>query len=379
MSGENKFKVGILSMQRIFNYGSFLQGYGLKSILTELGCDVQFVDYHPGKCLVDSQEKTGILRKLSKAAEVLRYKAPLPEKLKFIKYKKNYAANYFPLLGIDENMNYSPELDLLVIGSDEVFNCVQDNTNVGFSPELFGNGQKAKSIISYAASFGNTTIEKLENYHVDGTVGEWLGKFDAISVRDANSGKIVKKLLAKEPVYNLDPVLAYDYAGKCSRIPDSVPESGYIILYGYSGRFSAKECAKIRKIADKRNLKVFCIGGVQDCCDKFIDCDPFKVIAYFQHADAVITDTFHGSILSVITHRNFVSIIRSSGYGNAEKLSDLLLRLKRTDRRLKRLSELEELLFTPVDYTETDRIIAHERKRTYDYLSRFIQRGRNED
>ena len=47
-------RAGILSMQRIYNYGSFLQAFGLKSILESLGCDVQFVDYEPGKCLVTS-------------------------------------------------------------------------------------------------------------------------------------------------------------------------------------------------------------------------------------------------------------------------------------------------------------------------------------
>ena len=45
-------KAGILSMQRIYNYGSFLQAYGLKEILKELGCDVEFVAYHPGECLI---------------------------------------------------------------------------------------------------------------------------------------------------------------------------------------------------------------------------------------------------------------------------------------------------------------------------------------
>lgn len=50
-------KVGIMSMQRIINYGSFLQAYGLKSILEELGADVEFIDYHPGECLlIDKNE-----------------------------------------------------------------------------------------------------------------------------------------------------------------------------------------------------------------------------------------------------------------------------------------------------------------------------------
>ena len=56
-------KVGILSMQRIANYGSFLQAYGLKHMLEDLGCEVQFVDYHPGETLIPSNEGTGIKRK----------------------------------------------------------------------------------------------------------------------------------------------------------------------------------------------------------------------------------------------------------------------------------------------------------------------------
>ena len=86
-------KVGILSMQRILNYGSFLQAYGLKKILEDLGCDVEFVDYHPGECLVPTNGGKGLIRKVSKVIEVFKYHAPLKEKLKFI------LANFFnPIL-----------------------------------------------------------------------------------------------------------------------------------------------------------------------------------------------------------------------------------------------------------------------------------------
>ena len=52
-------RVGIMSMQRIANYGSFLQTYGLKCILQELGCAVEFVDYHPGKVLISAKSRKG--------------------------------------------------------------------------------------------------------------------------------------------------------------------------------------------------------------------------------------------------------------------------------------------------------------------------------
>ncbi len=372
MSETRIKKAGILSMQRIFNYGSFLQAFGLKSILEDIGCQVQFADYYPGECLVSDNGEKGFSRKLSKAAEVMKSKAPLAEKLRFIRYKKNYAKNYYPYLGIDESLHYAPDVDLLVIGSDEVFNCVQDNPNVGFSPELFGVGQTAEKVISYAASFGNTTMQKLEQYNVKDKVAGWLKELDAISVRDANSGEIIKELTGKDPVYNLDPVLMYDFVGKCSKIPSSVPETGYMILYGYSNRFTEEECRLIRQYADKKGLKIFCIGGVQSCCDKFIDCDPFTVIAYFQHADKVVTDTFHGTILSVITHRDFVSIVRSSGYGNSEKLIDLLSRLRLTNRKIDTFNDISSLMDKSIDYSVTDSIIKEEREKTYSYLRSFI-------
>lgn len=362
-------EVGILSMQRIFNYGSFLQAYGLKKMLEELECKVYFVDYHPGNCLISPSEGTGLRRKLKKGMDALKGSAPISEKLKYIKYKRTYAANYYPYLEINEQMNYKTNYDLLIIGSDEVFNCVQDNVNVGFTLELFGAGNKANRLISYAASFGNTTIEKLEMHGISEQIGQQLKQFDSISVRDKNSGTIVETLTDIRPLYHLDPVLAYDFIGKCSEIPSSVPYHNYIVLYGYSNRFCKDECKAIKEFAHEENLRVFCIGGIQDVCDLFIDCNPFEVIAYFKNASYVFTDTFHGAILSIIANKTFVSLVRKKGYGNSEKMLDLLSRLKLGGRVADdNLQNLRQLCETPINYDAVNQLIALERKRSYEYL-----------
>ena len=262
---------------------------------------------------------------------------------------------------------------MLVIGSDEVFNCVQNNANVGFSPELFGVDNNAKRVISYAASFGNTTIEKLDKYHVKEQVQKWLKDMNAISVRDHNSINIVETLTGKKPEYHIDPVLAYDFVGKCKDIPQKITQEKYIILYGYSGRFTNEECEKIARYAREKKCKIVCIGGIQNCCDEFVDCSPFEVIAYFQNAEAIITDTFHGTILSIITHSQFATVVRSKGYGNVEKLMDLLKRLKLTNRVLESMDGLADKIATPIDYTETDLVIQEERQHTYDYLKAQIE------
>lgn len=257
-------------------------------------------------------------------------------------------------------MNYNPKLDCLVIGSDEVFNCIQKNANVGYSLELFGKNNNAKKLLTYAASFGNTTLDKLKKYKKDDEIAELLRKFDLISVRDANSGKIVEKLTDKVPVYNLDPVLTYDYMNCCDKIPDLSINEKYLILYAYSGRISNDEAEWISKYAKKKNLKVYAIGGIQKCADCFIDCSPFEVLSYFENAEEVITDTFHGSIFSVITHRPFTTLVRQSvgnDYGNEEKLSDLLKRLNLENRMTTNVADVASINKEKIDFEKVDEFL----------------------
>ena len=371
-------KIGIMSMQRIANYGSFLQAYALKQLIEELGCEVQFVDYHVGAPVIaenaDSSNK--LVRKLKKGLETFQYKALLSHKVSFIRYKQSFASKYMPLLGITDEMNYNPTLDCLVIGSDEVFNCIQKNSNVGYSPELFGKDNHAKKLITYAASFGNTTLDKLEKYDKAEEVGSLLKKFDAVSVRDANSGSIVEQLTGKEPLYNLDPVLAYDYMCCCKEIPQIQADEKYLILYAYAGRISNAEADWISTYAKKKRLKVYAIGGIQKCADRFIDCSPFEVLAYFRNAEEVITDTFHGSIFSVITHRPFTTLIRKSvgnSYGNEEKLSDLLERLNLSERMTTKIEDAESINEKQIDYMKVDELLKTQREVAKKYLEAQIQ------
>ncbi len=369
-------KVGIMSMQRIANYGSFMQAYGLKQLIEELGCEVEFVDYHVGVPVIaenaDSSNK--LVRKIKKGLETFNYQAPLSHKLSFIHYKQSFSKKYMPLLGVTDEMNYNPTLDCLVIGSDEVFNCIQKNSNVGYSLELFGKDNNAEKLVTYAASFGNTTLEKLEKYGKADEIGELLGRFDAISARDANTGAIVKELTGRELVYNLDPVLTYDYMNS-GKIPEIRTNEKYLILYAYAGRISNEEADWISTYAKRKGLKVYAIGGIQKCADCFVDCSPFEVLAYFKNAEEVITDTFHGSIFSVITHRPFTTLIRNSvgnSYGNEEKLSDLLRRLDLVDRMTTKIEDAERINGMTINYEKVDEMLKEQRKVARGYLRKYL-------
>ena len=375
--------VAIMSMQRIFNYGSSLQAYGLRRLAEGAGEDVHvsFVDFEPGEILVKEEgarsPASGFRRAVSKVAEYNQVDATWADKLRFFNHKRSYGKRYFPMIGIPSAPNRDLDVDVQIIGSDEVFNCVQSNTNVGFSRDLFGHRSPAGRVISYAGSFGNTTMEKIEAFSIREMLADDFSRFAAISVRDRNSAQIVEELTGRPPEIHLDPVLAYDFMRLEERIPTERRFAGkYILVYGYAGRLDHEENGIVERYARDIGATVVCLGGVHGCCDRFVDCDPFELIAFFRDAEAIITDTFHGTILSIINRRPFGSIIRRSvghGYGNEEKLGYLLDTLGLPAQKVTDLSQLTSVLGNDVDYYAVGELLARERDRTLAYLRRALQ------
>ena len=118
------------------------------------------------------------------------------------------------------------------------------------------------------------------------------------------------------------------------------------------------------------------IGGIQKCADQFVDCSPFEVLAYFRNAEEVITDTFHGSIFSIITHRPFTTLIRKSvgnSYGNEEKLSDLLKRLELNTRMTTKIESVENINEQVINYEKIDEILKTHRKVARQYLQKNLE------
>lgn len=353
-------KIGIMSMQRVVNYGSFMQSYALKNMIQSIDkdFDVEFVDFNIGSPLV--KDKLKYCKKIKRNKNLINF-------LKKRKVNKLFAHKYdlyLKKIGVTSKKNYNPsDIDTLVIGSDEVFNCMQD-LPIGYSKELFGYHYFDKNVISYAASFGNTTLDQLKKYNVDSEIGEMLSNFKSISVRDSNSYHIVKTLCKKNISLNLDPVLIWDF----SNIKDvQIKLKNYIILYVYPGRLSRKEEAAIKRFAKNHDKKIITLGMYQRIADDNTPLDdPFSIFSYFKNADYVITDTFHGSIFSIKSHTKFCSIIRDS---NSNKLNDLLITLKQNDRIANNVDYIEKLYNTDCDFMKSDNVIKTEREKAIKYLS----------
>lgn len=368
-------KVGIMSMQRVENYGSFLQAYGLKREIEKFGHTVQFVDYEVEPSVVPSREepkKNLINSKISKVFHMLSpaYRAWRQKQIKmnstFHEFIKAYNERFLPKLEIKKEKNICPKLDALVIGSDEVFNCTQPGNRVGFSRQLFGKDNNAQKVISYAASFGSTTYEKLEQYHIEEEVRELLKQFDLISVRDKNSQGIVEKLCGFIPESHIDPVLLYDFP-EVNKIPISMKD--YIVVYAYADRIKGKEAEAIRKFAKQENKKILSLGFYQPFCDQYILASPLEVLAYIKNANYVITDTFHGTIFSIKYQKNFGTIIRDS---NQQKLNDLIQRFGVENRQISNLEQLSNILVSDINKKSIKEKIDCERAVALKYLRKYI-------
>ena len=373
--------IGVMSMQKILNYGSSLQAYSLRRVLSELApnAELTYLDYRPGEPLVwEKSQKTPasrLTRAFGKLREYAGIDASWPDRLRFINHKRLYAQKYFPLIDLPTAVNHNLNIDLQVIGSDEVFNCVQSNANVGYSRDLFGISSPSRHIVSYAASFGNTSMDKIRKHGLEDELAAAFGRFRHISVRDANSANIVRQLTGITPPIHLDPTLVFDLLSVAVEPQDPRISEPYLLVYAYPGRLSRAENDFIRDYATQNGLKVFCFGGAQPCGDVFIDCSPFELLGYFRNAAAIVTDTFHGTIFSICNQRPFATITRHSqghGYGNLEKIGYLLDVLGLRARELTRIEDLATTLAPPIDYSSVEKVIDTERERALEYLAEAV-------
>lgn len=371
-------KVGILSMQRIKNWGSFLQAFALKGTIEELGHECSFLDIKQNVGLADSEVLSNdksrplfLIRLSNLFSYILKGQllSCLRGKAYQKKFNQKYNEEFLPLLGIDkDSYECDKAFDLVVIGSDEVFNCTQTKSYWGRTLHLFGEGIEAKKIITYAGSFGKTTLDSLEDCNLTDQISNALKNISNISVRDENSYSIIENLTDKKPVMSIDPAMIFDFS---PFLPENMPIKDYLIVYTYQGRITDPDTIKtIKDYAVSKNKKIVSLYCYYSWCDYSLVADtPFQLLAYFANADYVVTDTFHGSVFSMIYKRNFCTILRET---NTQKIDFLLNQFKQRSRIVKAPSDIKSLLDQGVDYSETNKILTDEAMKAKDYLRQAI-------
>lgn len=355
-------KIGILSMQRVYNYGSFLQAYALKTVLEKRGHSVGFVDIE--KENLKFKEETTKFERIVKNIDRYFFKRISCSK-KNKELNELFRCEQKKILSLtDEKMN-ADGYDMVVIGSDEIF--VADPVGPwGMSSQRFGDIPAVKETVSYAASCGYSHLENNSEADI-ALIKKGLSGLKNISVRDRNSYELVHKLTGKMPEINIDPVLLYDFESELKTGEKmGYPDYPYMVVYAYHNRIKSKEeIGAIKKYARDKGLKIICIGGSLPWCDEFAIIHPFQVLAYFKHAECIVTDTFHGSVIAAKLNKNFATIIRES---NENKLGYLLDMLSLRDREIKDLSLLHKKLDDKADFTECNEIITREIAHSMRYL-----------
>lgn len=362
-------------MQRVLNYGSLLQAYSLMKILTHMGHMVDFIDIEPNETenalnhVIHFKEakkyadKGKLYRFLQQDDSVFYIPSKIIAKKKVAKEQNSFSAE---VLHLNFNNN-SRHYDLCVIGSDEVFNCMND-TAWGFTSQLFGNVRQADRVITYAASCGFTTVDSL-NEEVLKIIINAFTNISAFSVRDANTRNFVYSITHSEPVLSLDPVLIGNFDDEISKCTPRLPKR-YCIVYAYHGRINnADEIKAIRDYCRKQGLELVSIGGTQKWIHKHLALAPFEVLKAFKNAELVVTDTFHGTIFAAKYSKHFAILVRES---NRNKLGDLIRRLNIEHHQLDIIDSLPNIARIAHDKKAFYSLIDSEREKAIEYLRSSI-------
>lgn len=359
-------KIGILSMQKIHNYGSFLQALSLKMQMEARGHEVYFIDIEKGRQIVPPVASSASVFSVLKKFD--RY---------FLKRIENYlltrrmngihVSDYTEYLETDKVLPEGEKFDLVIIGSDEVFNATTPSP-WGFSSQLFGSISNAKKVVTYAASCGHTDFDSAQRYGIVDELAEAMSHLSDISVRDENTHTFVKQITGKEALRHLDPVFISDYD---SKIVPTTRRKPYLLVYAYVNRISdEKEIAAIRAYARENGLETVSVGTQQRWCDHNLSATGFELLSYVKNAACVVTDTFHGTVFSIKYNKKFAAFVRES---NRNKLGGLLATFDLSGRAVADPSELGRVMDGSIDFDAVNAKIKEEKNRSMEYLDKICE------
>lgn len=321
------------------NYGGVLQNYALQKVLLKLHHTVETLDAGIEPCpwwiYCLSWLKTCLLLFTKKRRPFARIKKPE----KMLENFEFFIKSNLRTIKIAENKGEKKKslakADAIVVGSDQVWRPKYSNNIY----EAFLRDVKKKSIkrIAYAASFG---VNEWEYTAKQTRVCSALAKkFDFISVREESGVKLCKEYLGVNAVWVLDPTLLLeklDYLDLCKNVPESSEKylAAYVLGMNENVKRECEEKAKERGLI----LKMF-------SADSNASYTIPEWLAMFRDASYVVTDSFHGSVFSIIFGKEFKCIYNESrGAARFESLLNLYNSGKLEEMRQFSLDWLKKVL-----------------------------------
>lgn len=355
---QRKYDVGIVGLWFGENYGSMATYYALHHTLNEMGLSVLMIE----NCLRGEGE------------DILKKTHPR----RMVQHLYDISAKY----SFENLKNLNQHCDTFIVGSDQLWNVGLSRAykQIYFLDFVDDYRKKISVATSFGKEYGGTAEEKLISSHN-------LQRFDAVSVRDTLSKTICKEF-GVEATEICDPTLLcdseiYDVIGNTAQIDENEP---YILAYildphekigEFLHQMAVETNCKVKVILDlyqplwnerKERLNVECYEDIEVKSEV----DLSEWFYYYKHASAVITDSFHGTIFSVIYQKPFIT--KSNSQRGAQRFVSLLTPLGLENRLFDEFSKIENPteLLGDLDYTIAYENLTKIRKHALDWLKNAL-------
>ncbi len=357
-------RIGIVTITELENFGNRLQNYALQETLKSLGAEVDtipnYITYKHRK------NKKWQLEQFLKGLKN-RSRSQLSEIIKIKRFEK-FDKKHFTFSKYYSEIDYIPEdleaaYDYFVAGSDQIWNPVFP-FNLDFNFLNFCSREKR---IAYSGSFGVECIpEKYEEQ-----ITAYINGFPEISVREFSGRDIVQQLTGKDAHVLFDPTLLLDRTRweKLSRKPKWLdPDKKYILVY-YLGKTEA--LAKILEDAKKKNPELSSYDIIDIHNKKLIKqytITPDEFIWLIDHAGLMITDSFHGTVFSILMQTPFIHSLREGGVNMNSRIFSLFRELS--------LPFSEGIYTDHIDNPKLQETLQQGRTESISYLKSHLNHGK---
>lgn len=351
-------KIGIVSQPLKNNYGGILQNYALQQVLIKLGYEpitITLIRNNNFFKYLLSQCKTLILMFFPKRKRpFLKYKKTEPQSSKLEPFIIHQIKRTFPIHHITDRIVKQYSLNVLICGSDQVWRRAYNNLNDTYFSYV--KTDKIKKI-AYGASFGVSrweyTTEQTKKFSY------CARKFDAISVREASAVILCKKFLKIHAVEVLDPTLLIDKEHYLN-LTKNIKNCEDYFLGAYILDMTIEKNNFIKQMAEQKGLKLSLYSA-----GKNASLTVEEWISKFRDASYIITDSFHGTVFSIIFHKPFVSIINKTR--GIDRFHSLLSKLN-IGNRIIDIDIADQFHENEIDWNSVDTYLKNYREKSMNFI-----------
>ena len=354
-------KTYIITFQSAKNYGAVLQAHALQCYLDYKYGNVSIIDYRnpnveknysfPSLKNVLSNPQNALFRMIQSILYRGKYK-------KITEFKEKKMKLTIPCDSQSVKM-ITTDGDVFITGSDQVWNYLITGEDETYFLGFVTN----KITCSYAASFGIAEIP--QNHLVFYERG--LKKISHISVRE-NQGKQILDTMGIKGVQVLcDPTLLLERSFWLKLCESPKNRGKYILVYkittvdnllDFARNLSQK--TKLPVVYIPNDLKSGCIGSLK------LNVGVEQWLGYIKNAEYVVTNSFHGTVFSILFGRKFFSEVSRKVNPSTSRLLTLLEMFHLKERIIADYKEF--LLFKELDMLEIDRVLFQQRKMTEEFF-----------